>query len=286
MDQVLAIFSPDGTDDTLILRELLQERAADVTKTLAARNWTSSCVITMKMFQSLCNGFGESTVILAYLCESRKAQYLSVRKKEFVEGIKLSLSSSSVSPVTNFDSDILHLMWTTEKLQQQVDTINQQWETSKKMALASLKSGNKPASYRHIRQAKLFSQKRAKCTSFLERVEEVLSIISDAESTKKVSEAIQIGTRAIKENRITVEEVNVQLQELDECVIDQKLVIDALERMPLQSDIEDEDIEEEFEKLKWSWLKQCFNLKSTNLFHRSKLKSTKHPDYARGNQLN
>ncbi|KAG0500926.1 hypothetical protein HPP92_000998 [Vanilla planifolia] len=219
--QVMGVFRPssleDGTDDTLILRELLQERAADVTKTLAARNWTSSCVITMKMFQSLCNGFGESTVILAYLCESRKAQYLSVRKKEFVEllssGYKAFLSSSSVSPVTNFDSDILHLMWTTEKLQQQVDTINQQWETSKKMALASLKSGNKPASYRHIRQAKLFSQKRAKCTSFLERVEEVLSIISDAESTKKVSEAIQI------------------------------------ERMPLQSDIEDEDIEEEFEKL-------------------------------------
>ncbi|KAG0479281.1 hypothetical protein HPP92_010139 [Vanilla planifolia] len=65
----------------------------------------------------------------------------------------------------------------------------------------------------------------------------------------QVSEAIQIGTRAIKENRITVEEVNVQLQELDECVIDQKQVIEALERMPLQSDIEDEDIEEEFQKL-------------------------------------
>lgn len=54
------------------------------------------------------------------------------------------------------------------------------------MALSSHKSGNKQVAYRYIRQVKLFSESRAKCISFLERVEEVLGLIANAESTKKV----------------------------------------------------------------------------------------------------
>lgn len=87
-------------------------------------------------------------------------------------------------------------------------------------------------------------------------MEEVLSIIADAESTKKVkiifqavkssrfyvlvwcqsktfflcqvSEAIQIGTRAIKENKISIEEVQIHLQELDENIASQKQISEAL----------------------------------------------------------
>jgi len=58
--------------------------------------------------------------------------------------------------------------------------------SSRKLALASFKSGNKQAAFRHGRQSKLFSESRIKCTSLLERVEEVLRVIADAESTKKV----------------------------------------------------------------------------------------------------
>lgn len=58
------------------------------------------------------------------------------------------------------------------------------------MALASFKAGNKQAAYRHIRQSKLLSESRAKCMSLLERVEVVLGVITDAESTKKVMNAM------------------------------------------------------------------------------------------------
>ncbi|XP_020594958.1 uncharacterized protein LOC110035057 isoform X2 [Phalaenopsis equestris] len=107
------------------------------------------------------------------------------------------------------------------------------------MALASLRSGNKQAAYRHIRQAKLFSENKAKCISFLERVEEVLAVIAEADSTRKVSEAMQIGARVIKGNMISVEELNVQLQELDGFITDQKQINEVI----------DEDVEEEFMKL-------------------------------------
>ncbi|XP_020594957.1 uncharacterized protein LOC110035057 isoform X1 [Phalaenopsis equestris] len=118
------------------------------------------------------------------------------------------------------------------------------------MALASLRSGNKQAAYRHIRQAKLFSENKAKCISFLERVEEVLAVIAEADSTRKVSEAMQIGARVIKGNMISVEELNVQLQELDGFITDQKQINEVIESMPLQSvDFADEDVEEEFMKL-------------------------------------
>lgn len=164
--------------------------------------------------------------------------------------MKLSLVSTTVPELSTLDYQTLHLTWTVEKLQKQIEVINQRWERSKKLALASFKSGNKQAAFKYIRQSKLFAESRDKCTLLLERVEEVLRVIADAESTKKVSEAIQIGAQVIKENRISVDEVHIHLQELDENFAAQKQVNEALEAMPLQSvDFEDEDVEEEFMKL-------------------------------------
>lgn len=62
---------------------------------------------------------------------------------------------------------------------------------SKKAALASLNSGNKKVALRHAKALKLASESREKCISFLNRVEEVLSLIANAESTKKVILAIK-----------------------------------------------------------------------------------------------
>jgi charged multivesicular body protein 7 len=50
----------------------------------------------------------------------------------------------------------------------------------------SFKAGNKKAACRFVRQSKLLSESRNKCIPLLERVEEVISLISIAESTKQV----------------------------------------------------------------------------------------------------
>lgn len=47
-------------------------------------------------------------------------------------------------------------------------------------------------------------------------------------SRLQVSEAIQIGARAIKENKISVEEVELCLQELDESIDSQKQLENVL----------------------------------------------------------
>lgn len=49
-----------------------------------------------------------------------------------------------------------------------------------------MNSGNKQAALRHARELKLAYQSREKCTVLLNRVEEVLRVITDAESTQKV----------------------------------------------------------------------------------------------------
>ncbi|XP_034690778.1 uncharacterized protein LOC117918325 isoform X2 [Vitis riparia] len=226
------------------------DKTVEVVKVLSESQWTSSCVITMKKFQDICGGTREASAVLSYLSGCGKAQYLSISKKELIEGVKVSLSAAAVSGTTSLDLDILHLTWTTENLQQQLDVIDQRCEVSKKAALASLNSGNKKVALRHAKALKLASESREKCISFLNRVEEVLSLIANAESTKKVSEAIQIGARAIKENRIDVEEVQRCLQELGDSIDSQKQVQEALaESDTSYVDIEDEDIEEEFRKL-------------------------------------
>ncbi|XP_077218494.1 SNF7 family protein [Tasmannia lanceolata] len=253
VSHVIGISNPSTTngifEDRLILKALLQERADEVVKLLSESHWTSSCVVTMEKFQSICKGSDEASAILSYLSGCVKARYLSINKKDFIEGVKVSLVPAAVPSISSLDYDALHLIWTTEKLQQQLDVIDRRYEKSRKSALDSLKSGNKQAAHRHIRQLKLTSNSREKCTALLNRVEEVIGVIANAESTKKVSEAIQIGARAIKENGISIEEVHFHLQELDESVASQRQVEETLESMPLHStDIED-DVEEEFKKL-------------------------------------
>ena len=58
---------------------------------------------------------------------------------------------------------------------------------SRKSALASLNSGNKNVALRHMRALKLANESREKCCTLLNRVEEVLNVIANAESTKKVN---------------------------------------------------------------------------------------------------
>jgi len=66
------------------------------------------------------------------------------------------------------------------------------YDSSRRRALASFKSGDKQGAYRYVRQSKVFSQSRNRCTQLLERVEEVISLIAIAESTKKVRYFLQM----------------------------------------------------------------------------------------------
>ncbi|XP_021897237.1 charged multivesicular body protein 7 isoform X2 [Carica papaya] len=166
-----------------------------------------------------------------------------------LKGIKVSLTPAAVPSISSLDCDVLHLIWTTEKLQEQLDLIDQRYQGSRKSALTSLKSGNKKLALRYAKEMKLGNESREKYTSLLNRVEEVLNVIADAESTKKLSEAIQIGGRIMKENQISFEEVQVCLDKLEEIIDSQKQVEKALGSTPSYADIEDEDIEDEFNKL-------------------------------------
>ncbi|KAK2649852.1 hypothetical protein Ddye_017341 [Dipteronia dyeriana] len=235
--------------DHVIFMTLVKDKAAEVVKLLSESHWTSSCIITMEKFKDMYGGTDEASAVLSYLAGCGKAQYLSINKKEFIEGLKVSLSSAAVSSISSLDCDVLHLIWTTEKLQQQLDVIDRRYEMSRKSALASLQSGDKKVALRHARQLKMATESREKYTSLLNRVEEVLNVIANAESTKKVSEAIQIGAQAIKKNQISVDEVHLCLEELEESIDSQKQVETVLESTPSYSCIDDEDIEEEFKKL-------------------------------------
>ncbi|WCJ22587.1 SNF7 family protein [Euphorbia peplus] len=238
-------------EDHVILTALLKEKATEVTKVLSESHWGSSCIVTMREFQETCGGPKEASLVLGYLSGVGKARYISFSKKEFLEGVKVSLSAAPASTISNLDLDFLHLIWTAEKLEQQIGVIDKRYEISRTSALASLKSGNKKVALRYAKEMKLASESREKCTSLLNRVEEVLNAITTAESTKKVTEAVKIGAQAVKQNRITVEEVDLCLEELEEAIDSQKQIEKAFESTPSYTDLEDEDMEEEFKKLEF-----------------------------------
>ncbi|KAJ1283398.1 hypothetical protein BS78_03G125500 [Paspalum vaginatum] len=240
---------PVSQDDILVFKLLVEERAADITRQLSGSHWTSACVVTIGKFNSFFSGQEDAHAALCFLTQSGKARYLVARKQDPVEGVKFALTATQVPAVSKLDHDTLHLVWTQEKLQEQLDVLDHRWEISRRSALAAFKSRDKQAAYRYVRQSKLFSKSRSKCMQLLERVEEVISLIASAESTKKVYEAIQIGIEAMKENKVSIEEVSAHLKEVDELVAAQREVDASLESAPLRSLDGEGDIEEEFRKL-------------------------------------
>lgn len=240
----------DMVEGKFIVVSLVQERAAQVVSSLAQNNWSSYCVMTRGRFESLCGGFEEADVIMSYFTNCRRAQYLLIDKDECIEGVKISLVPVPVTNVSQVDYNLLHLHWTLDRLQKQLEVIDRRCEKSKSLALIANKVGDKQIALRHVRYLKIGLDGKAKCTGFMDRVEEVLGMISDAESTKKVSEAIQLGARLIKEHGIGVEEVHACLQDLDETIASQKQIEDSLEAKSFSSvDMEDADLEEEFARL-------------------------------------
>lgn len=242
-------FPDNFSEDSYILSELLKERACEVVNVLSNTHWTSSCIITLKKFKQLCGGSNEASALLKYLSSCGKAKILAVDKKDFIEGVKISLTHSAIADVTKLDCDVLHLIWTAEKLEEQIDLIDQRCERYRSSAAASVKSGQKQVALRHLREMRSASQSRERCTLLLNRVVEVIHVITDAESSRKVVEAIKAGAQAIKANRMSVEDIEQCLTELDLSVNSLKEVDELLGSTPESAIIADEDLECELKQI-------------------------------------
>ncbi|BAD81565.1 unknown protein [Oryza sativa Japonica Group] len=240
---------PIAQDDILVFKSLIEERAAEIVDQLRNSHWTSTCIVTISKFNAFFHGQEDSHVALCYLTQCGKARYIVDRRQDSVEGVKFSLMAAQVPAVSKLDHNTLHLILTEEKLQQQLDVLDRQWQISRRRALVSFKSGDKQSAYRYVRQSKLFSESRKRFTPLLERVEEVISLIASAETTKKVNEAIKVSIQAMNEHHVSVEEVNEHLKEVDDLVATQREIDAALGSVILQSMDSEENIEEEFMKL-------------------------------------
>ncbi|GFQ05526.1 hypothetical protein PHJA_002696700 [Phtheirospermum japonicum] len=95
------------------------------------------------------------------------------------------LAHGAVSTASSVDYNVLHLIWTTEKLEQQLRLIDQHYQKSRDSALGCLKDGNKRVALRYAAEMKMDSQSIERCTAPLDRVKNVLQVITDAESSKK-----------------------------------------------------------------------------------------------------
>ncbi|KAL2239114.1 UNVERIFIED_CONTAM: hypothetical protein Sindi_1103100 [Sesamum indicum] len=162
-------------------------------------------------------------------------------------GVKVFLAPGAVSSDSSVDYTLLHLTWTAEKLEQQLDVIDKCYQ--KNSALASLKSGNKRVALRYAKELKMASQSRERCMALLDQVEKVLQVIADTESSKKVLEAMQSSKHALLENQISLEEVELCLQEVDDNIDSLKRLDDALGSKATYTEVDDEDIEGELSKL-------------------------------------
>ncbi|GFQ07838.1 charged multivesicular body protein 7, partial [Phtheirospermum japonicum] len=204
----------------------------------------------MRKLEDICEGSEEAIAIVGHLSAQGRAKLLTINRPDPIQGVKVCLAPGAVSTASSVDYNVLHLIWTTEKLEQQLRLIDQRYQKSRDSALGCLKDGNKRVALRYAAEMKMASQSRERCTALLDRVENVLQVITDAESSKKVSDAIQSSTHALKENQISVEEVEACLQEVAENIDSLKQLDKALQSTTAYAEIQDDDVEDEFNKLR------------------------------------
>lgn len=243
---------PALTGDCYILAALLEERALEVVDRLSQNHWTSTCVVSMEKFEGIWVGSKEeAAAIVDYLSARGRATRLLINRpmNNPIEGVKLCLAPGAPSAASTTDYTTLHLTWTADKLENQLHLIDQRYQKSRNLALASLKQGNKKLALRYAKELKLASQSRERCSALLDQVEKVLQAITDAESSKEVVEALQSSKRAMQENKISIEEVELCLEELDHNIDALKRLDNALESTTTYGEVDDEDMEEEFNAL-------------------------------------
>ncbi|XP_002989143.2 charged multivesicular body protein 7 [Selaginella moellendorffii] len=231
----------------LVVTVLLKERVAHVCKTLADTSWKSDCIVTMKSFVGLFGETDDAKAAMHYLLDKKLARHVCIDERdELIEGLKISLVQSCVSALNQVDYHMLQLHWTSEKMKQRLDALDQRVSQLREAAVGAK---DKRVALRHLRSMKVLASSRDKCADLMARIQEILDAISDAEATKKVSEAIQLGNRAMREHHVTLEEVHEQLKEMDEAMVLTKVVGDALGGPASIDAVEDEDLLQEIASL-------------------------------------
>ncbi|BBN13895.1 charged multivesicular body protein 7 [Marchantia polymorpha subsp. ruderalis] len=232
-------------EERLVVRSILQERAAYLIKSLAENNFSSVCIATLSKIKKLCGGAENAELTIGYLLLHNKAKYLAVNSDDHIEGFKLSLNGKDVSAVSENDRHFLQLQWTLELLQIRLNTLDLKVETTRTELIKVAKAGARHDALRRLRNMKLLQVSRDQCAGFMDKIEQVLGVIADAETSKKVTEAIQVGAAAIKENHVSLDDVHSCLDELDEAITVQREIEDTIGATHLSKLDEDDSLFEE-----------------------------------------
>ncbi|KAL3691709.1 hypothetical protein R1sor_005360 [Riccia sorocarpa] len=212
----------------LVVRSALQERAALFIKSVRENHLSPVCIMTSARIKELCGGAENAELIIGYLLLQKKAVFVTLDGDDNVEGFKLSLNDKQVSAVSENDRHLLQLQWTLEMLQIRLNTVESKIAATKTELIRVAKAGDRRDALRRLRNMKLLQASRDQCAGFMDKIEQVLGVIADAETSKKVSDAIRVGTAAIKDNHVSIEDVHSCLDELDEAITVQRETEDAL----------------------------------------------------------
>ncbi|CAM6110918.1 unnamed protein product [Calypogeia fissa] len=228
-------------EERLVVNTILQEKVSQFLKILADGQYSSECIATLAKIKQLCGGSEEAELVVGRLLVQNKARFVRVAGGDQIEGFKISVNEKPVTPVSENDCHILQLQWTMEVLQLRLSTLDGRISMARNSVIKSSKAGLKREALRYVRSMKLLQLSREQCAGSMDKIEHVLSLIADAETTKKVSEAIQVGTTAMKDNHVSLEEVQHTLSELDEAITLQKETEEALAWPPLSTNEMDDD---------------------------------------------
>lgn len=191
-------------------------------------------------------------ILLTYMHANGKAALFETARGE--KAVKLAKAGESKVELNEADKGILQLKETLGSLEKQEGQLSKDIDGCRVKAADWLKKKNKPKAMMELKRKQRLQSVLDKRLSFIENIHQILHTIEQTQTDKEMIDQFKLGVDTLKrvreESGVTVEAVDQVMDDLQDALLDQREIDDAISSGQEQlSSVDEAELEEELAQL-------------------------------------
>jgi len=210
-------------------------------------------LVTQRRLMELANlrSSDDLQLLLAHLINTGKAAVFETSNGE--KAAKLAKAGENKVVLNQADKGIMQLKETLASLEKQEAQLTKDIDRFKQKAVEWLRQKNKPKATMELKRKQRLQAALDKRLSFIENIQQILHTIDQTQTDKEVLEQYKLGVYTLKrvreESGVTVEAVDQVMDDLQEALLDQKEIDNAIAAGPQLDAVDEAELEEELAQL-------------------------------------
>ncbi|ELR14781.1 SNF7 family protein [Acanthamoeba castellanii str. Neff] len=238
----------------LVLLPLLKAKADEVLSKHADGVFAADHLVTQRQLLDTTGlNAQDLQILLTYMHANGKAALFETARGEKV-AVKLAKAGESKVELNEADKGILQLKETLGSLEKQEGQLSKDIDGCRVKATNWLKKKNKPKAMMELKRKQRLQSVLDKRLSFIENIHQILHTIEQTQTDKEMIDQFKLGVDTLKrvreESGVTVEAVDQVMDDLQDALLDQREIDDAISSGQEQlSSVDEAELEEELAQL-------------------------------------